>query len=344
MSEDEYTQVLNAAEGLVPVENSPEWRRIYALVPGREIPQWGQVVWEFGDNRAAGTIGLYKQRGTVCAWMRGGPVWEHEPTPEQWKAFSIKLHDYVKEHAPLATFVRFYAPTHIGEDVSVPVTYDHTVVADLTGSMDEVISRMNKHGRRNVRKVLRGTPGTVADETDISREDFQPLADIMAETGARGGFATHTADYYYSFLDELRQVGIARLLVHRNDDGEPTAWLLGTLAYGQATYYFAASTHEGQRAYAPDALTVKLIEVAREAGCTRLDMMGVGSDIAPELASLTRFKSKFANDLTYVNPYREMTINPLTNGVVKAYHGLRKLPGKLKQLRPQKSEEDSKSE
>ena len=54
-------------------------------------------------------------------------------------------------------------------DGTVPVLstvpYDQTVVIDVTGGDDAILSRMKRRGRRDVRKSLRECPADIADET-----------------------------------------------------------------------------------------------------------------------------------------------------------------------------------
>lgn len=74
------------------------------------------------------------------------------------------------------------------EKVLSTVPYDQTVVIDITGGDDEILARMKRRGRRDVRKSLRECPAEVADETDKALTDFSEYYDVMVETGQRDGF------------------------------------------------------------------------------------------------------------------------------------------------------------
>ena len=60
-----------------------------------------------------------------------------------------------------------------------------TVVIDVTGGDEEILSRMKPRGRRDVRKALREAPVTCADETEQATADFSEYYAIMnARRGA----------------------------------------------------------------------------------------------------------------------------------------------------------------
>jgi hypothetical protein len=114
----------------------------------------------------------------------------------------------------------------------------------------------------------------------LSAEEFHPLVEIMNSLGSAEHFATFTGDYYHDFLTALAQGDAATLIIYA-PEGQSSAWLMMTHAYGLATYYFAAATPQAKRELAPDALVWKMIQAARERKCHTLDLMGIGSEDAP---------------------------------------------------------------
>ncbi|WP_297564884.1 peptidoglycan bridge formation glycyltransferase FemA/FemB family protein [uncultured Arcanobacterium sp.] len=81
--------------------------------------------------------------------------------------------------------------------------------------------------------------------------------------------------------------------------------------YGErASYYFAASTRTGQQHLAPDYLLWYSLNELAASGVTSLDLLGIGSDLAPHLRTLNTFKTKFATETVAVPPYREIILHP----------------------------------
>ena len=63
---------------------------------------------------------------------------------------------------------------------------------------------------------------TIAEETGLSREEFESLYAVMSETARRDGFRPHPSDVYWDMLTALGPE-YARLFVLRRD-GEPHCW------------------------------------------------------------------------------------------------------------------------
>lgn len=313
LTDEEYEAFLSRAQSLVSIEATVQWDRVDALHEGRDLFEGSRHLWTDGHYEAVLTLKSYETHRVPFLWSRGGPVWNERFPASVERRMVDDLAAYVKKSRSDATFLRIVAsPQAQCLPCSEAVAYDRTVMLDLKGDEDsDVLARMKKRGRRDVRKALREIDqSAIHTYTSLSAEEFRSLVEIMNNLGSAEHFATFTGDYYHDFLTALAQ-GDAATLITYAPEGQSSAWLMMTHAYGLATYYFAAATPQAKRELAPDALVWKMIQVARERKCHTLDLMGIGSEDAPQFAHLDTFKTKFAAEPTQVWTYGEIPINTL---------------------------------
>lgn len=314
LSRGEYAQRiadLSAAGVRVPVEATTYWDAYDATQPGRD--QLGYFGFEFGRFSALLSFKKNHIHGMTFGWARSAPVWNEPPPPEAEVALAKALRQHFLSARAGLTFLRlqFCHPVPGTLEPSQHLSYDRTVVVDLTGTPEEILGRMKKRGRRDVRRAGRQNL-VVTRETDIARQDLAPLVAIMEDTGSRGGFRVLSEQAYWNFLETLRAQGVAELLVCREGDesGAPVAWTMITNAAGLGTYYFAASTPAGRKLGAPDLLVWEAMQLLSKEGAQSFDLMGIGSEYAPSFQSLTNFKNKFTEGEEVVATYREIVLKP----------------------------------
>lgn len=288
-----FEAAIHDAGARVPIEQSALWAGYDSGLPGRQH-------WRFllasdeGRVRAALSLTEFSGRFLTQLWAKNGPVWLGEsPTAAEEAAFRDGLRAYVRTHHPKASVVRLHA-THPALDLHEPliaVFYDHTVILDLTKSEDELLADMSKSGRRDLRYGLKRPDLVFAEETDISRADFdREIYAVFAETAERGGFHLRPAEFYYTMLTELAPA--CRLFTIRRD-GQVLSWAIVTSYDGAVNYYFAASTAAARDTFATYRQVWEVIRLMQAEGATTFDFLGTGSDRAPGLASLDGFKLKF---------------------------------------------------
>ena len=104
-----------------------------------------------------------------------------------------------------------------------------------------------------------------------------------------------------------------------------------TVSGSVATRYYAATVSGAGRLHVADALVhFEMMHVA-ELGCASYDLMGIGSEFAPETMNLNEFKTKFAKEGTVrIAPDRDV---PIKGGFYAALQGVKKLRAHAKAVR-----------
>ncbi|KFI68576.1 lipid II:glycine glycyltransferase FemX [Bifidobacterium magnum] len=285
------------AEGIeLPIEQTGVWADFQSGIPGRK--PWGMLLVRDHDNVVA-VMSLIDMETHGYHYLRSvhGPVWKEQPTDEQEQEMLTALINFVHSHDKHVAFLRIDVWYHDHADqyrVLSTVPYNETVVLDLTGSDEDILSRMKSRGRRDVRKSLRESPAEIADETEQASKDFSEYYAVMVETAQRDGFNPAPMSDYSDMIHALGpdhcRVFAARV------DGKVVSWAMFTRNGNTAVYYYASMLSEVRRMMVPDKLLYTAACALAHDGCTKLDLMGIGNDFAPSLKSLNGFKTKFAKD------------------------------------------------
>ncbi|MFT0848494.1 peptidoglycan bridge formation glycyltransferase FemA/FemB family protein [Actinomycetaceae bacterium L2_0104] len=300
LTDSQYLDEARRAGIDLPLEQSPDWDRFDRAVPGRE--PWKKLVWQTdGETRAVISLTRMKGRGFTYLWAKHGPAWsEPEPTVQEEAALREDLRRLVRGSERRVAFVRLHAHALAPDlhELLQSVTFDRTIILDLTKDEDQLLSEMKKRGRRDVRKALRDTTLVAADETENALEVFPELYELLVETGERDSFGISPRITYERMLEALGPRNCRLFTVRRQ--GRPLCWGIVTTTPTQATYYYAASSAEGRQAGAPDLLVWSMTCMLREAGIRSFDMMGIDSERAPQLAGVRGFKTKFTPEIVEV--------------------------------------------
>lgn len=323
LTREEYERTLGELGTAVPVEQLPVWLEFEATIPGRS--PWGYAaVTEGGRAVAAICFAQYETHGYRYLRAHHGPVWAQEPTAEQEAAALEAIRAHVRAEDPRQVFCRLAVKHELPATRRCLSTlpYDTTVVIDLTGGEDAILSRMKPRGRRDVRKALRECALSFGDETARALESFDEYYEVMVETGARDGFTPAPIEDYRSMLRVLGPEH-CRLFAGRDGD-QVVTWTIATISGTRATRYYGASRSCDARFLATDRLIFfECCELARM-GCTEYDQMGIGSEFAPETLNLNTFKTKFAKDgVRMIAPDRDLPVRTGFYGALVRVKALR---------------------
>ena len=300
----------------LPIEQTEAWSRLQETIDGRSL--WGCFKLQDGERTVALLV-LYDFATHGYHYLRAvhAPVWAlpGRPTPEQEQAALDAIAGYVRRRDRRQLFVRLAVAAEL--PVTRPtlsgVPYDRTVVIDLSGSDEDILSRMKPRGRRDVRKALREAQLECADETDRAAGDFSEYYQVMCETARRDGFSPAPMSDYQDMIRILGP-GRCRVFAGRDPEGKVTSWSIVTVSGTRAVRYFAASGGGARRGATDKLLYSECCALARE-GVRDYDLMGIGSDFAPSIMNLNEFKTKFTKEVAEVAPDRDL---PLRAGLYAA--------------------------
>ena len=329
---DEFLALAHTSAHPLPIEQGPAWDAFDAAVEGRE--HLGRVIVSDAGSAPVALVSLtrYRVRGFPYLWARHAPVVLTDASPDVELAVRAALLAHVRTEWPDTLFVRLHA-VHRAPDL-LPllqtVTYDKTVILDLTVDADTYLAGLSKKFRYTVRQALGHDDVVVADETDLARADFDELYAVYLETAGRDGFGIYDAEVYWAMIEALRPH--VRVFVARRTEasveadtatdtdtdtgthparGHAIAWAIITLFDGGATYYYAAANAEARELDATVRLLWDALASLRAAGATHFDMGGVDSGLAPTLAGVGLFKRKWGAEAA-IAPAWDVPLRPFT--------------------------------
>jgi hypothetical protein len=321
VDDDSFLALASAAAVALPIELTPQWTEFDSRVPGRS--PWRRLA-VYADGASDSPLALlaltrYEGRGFTYLWARHAPLWLTVPHGERPQAdaelaLRTALAQYLRTESPGDTFVRIDA-WHRADDLQPllqTTTYDRTVRIDLTQPADAYLAGLNKKFRYTVRQALARNEIAVAEEPELTREGFAELYDVYLETADRDGFGIYDASVYWSMIEALRprsRVFVVRDVEHGSAEAPVIAWAIFTVYDGAVQYVYAAGN---ARARVTDA-TVRLLweaaEVFRAEGARTMDLMGIDSDLAPNLAGVGVFKRKWGEPVE-VCPAWDVPLKP----------------------------------
>lgn len=144
-----------------------------------------------------------------------------------------------------------------------------TIVIDISGSDDAILSRMNQGTRRKIRQSQKND----IRYYEADREDVSKFAAMMQVTGSRNAFGVHEPAYYALAYDLYVPDHAALILAEH--DGEPLAGIMVFSLGEWAWYLYGASSDSKRNLMAAYGVQWAAIQWAKQRGCTRYDMWGI---------------------------------------------------------------------
>ncbi|KAB7787879.1 lipid II:glycine glycyltransferase FemX [Bifidobacterium cebidarum] len=306
----------------LPIEQTAVWSNYQSDIDGRT--PWGSYL-IIHDDAVVAVISFidYETHGYHYLRSVHGPTWLTKPNESDEQQVIAAIVDMVRHTDRNIVFIRIDTWYSTGtKPVLSTVPYDATVVIDVTGGDDAILSRMKRRGRRDVRKSLRECPAEVADETQQALNDFSEYYDVMVETGKRDGFAPAPISDYSDMIKALG-ANHCRVFAARIDD-KVVAWSIVTVNGSRAVRYYAGMRNEVMRLHVTDKLLYSECCILGTQGITDYDLMGIGSDFAPSLKGLNEFKTKFTEEITPVAPARDIPVKKSFYWALQTLQHLRK--------------------
>ena len=321
ISQEELARLAQEHDLILPIEQSAAWIAYEATIPGR-TPWGGARLDEDGELLGIVFFVDYETHGYHFLRAHHAPVWTRDLDASEEEQALSALASYVRSRDRKQVFLRLAVEHELAMSRPTLSTrpYDSTVVIDVTGTEDDIMSRMKPRGRRDVRKALRESPAIYADETDLAVRDFSDYYDVMRETAARDGFTPAPMSDYQDMVSLLGPEH-CRVFAGRID-GRVVTFSIVTVEGKLAMRYYAGSRNNTMRLHVTDALVYFECCELGKLGCERYDLMAIGSDICPELMGLNEFKTKFTREVTHVAPDRDV---PLRKGFYATLVQMRKV-------------------
>jgi lipid II:glycine glycyltransferase (peptidoglycan interpeptide bridge formation enzyme) len=181
-----------------------------------------------------------------------------------------------------------------------------TIVLDLTQSEEELLNKMHRKMRYNIR--LAGKKDLRFKIYDFPPEADPPLAEraekkvpedfwkLLQKTSKRDNFYTHSKEYYKRLLDLL----LVKLFAIEYQSKIIAANII-LFHEARATYLHGASDYEYRNLMAPYLLHWETIKYAKENGFSEYDLWGIDEKKWP---GVTRFKRGFGGkEIEYTGSY-----------------------------------------
>ncbi|WP_062384333.1 lipid II:glycine glycyltransferase FemX [Demequina iriomotensis] len=333
LDDDRFLELARRGDHPVPIEQAPAWDAYDAAVPGREHLARLGVMDAAGEAVAVVSLSRYEVRGFPYVWAKHGPIPLVERTPENEKAIRDALVADLRVRYPWATFLRMHA-RHAAPDLREllqTVTFDHTVIIDLTPDSDAIMSTFSKRGRYKIRRTLKDEAMTVTEETGLTAEAFAELYEIYRETAAGAGFGIFPAEMYLTMLEALAPH--ARIWVARRHDagadgdlapGRAIAWVIAVVHERGGTDYYAGNNLEARDTNAALRIKWEILMTLKAEGVREYDLFGVGSERAPQLMGVREFKQQFG-DIVECDGAWDVPLKPLRYRALVAALRLKRL-------------------
>jgi lipid II:glycine glycyltransferase (peptidoglycan interpeptide bridge formation enzyme) len=317
---------------------APQWEDYLASFPEAHILQtraWGDLKSAFGwkavyvtTSRADGPPGqlgaqvLFRRfpLGLTIAYIAKGPVGGEAALadPACWDALWQEVDSLCRKQR--AVFLKLepdqfetrIAPAQASVDARLApprgfraslqtIQPRRTLVVDLSGDEEQVLSRMKQKTRYNIR--LAAKKGVVVHPS----MDLDTFYRLMMVTGERDMFGVHSREYYQRAY-ELFQPRDECIMLAAEYQGEPLSALMAFARGRRAWYFYGASGNAHRERMPTYLLQWTAMQWARARGCLSYDLWGVPdfdesfleahfSERSQGLWGVYRFKRGFGGEL-----------------------------------------------
>lgn len=263
----------------------------------------------------------------------------HLPSPGSFdlSAYVAELREAACGEAQRPTFLRWDVPFPVASlspaelaaegllKAKADVQPPDTVVLDLDGGEEELLTGMKSKTRYNVRL---GPKKGVRVELGEWRRDLPAWQALYRITAERDRIAIHDPAYYRSLFELAEdcapeELSISLYLAYHEED------LLAGIIVGRfrkaAYYLYGASSNQKRNLMPSYALQWRAIRDARNAGARSYDFFGIPPAEDPQhpMHGLYRFKVGFGGDIVHRPGAWDLPIHPLGYRAFRAVEGVR---------------------
>lgn len=183
---------------------------------------------------------------------------------------------------------------------------EHTVMIDLNLSEDELMAKMRRQTRYEVRRA-RKLGITVS--VDNSKSIFEEFCQVQKQTAERQGFVPPSLKTLLAEREAFK--ADAQIYKACTNEGEAIAYGLIIKGGLEVDYYEAASTELNRKLPGAYALLWKAILDAKSAGYQRFNLWGIAPAGKPHhrYAGVTTFKTGFPGEIVEYVPAHDLVIS-----------------------------------
>lgn len=192
------------------------------------------------------------------------------------------------------------------------------VIMDISMSINDIYTNMHQKTRYNVKVAEKNG---VYVHLDNSEDGFDTFFRLLAETGKRQGFLTHSKTYYKRAFETLLASKMANILIAYKDKIPLAAWML--FNHKDVLYYPYGGSSSESRQYMPsNLLAYEAIKLGKSLNCNTFDMWGATDDEKDPYWGFTRFKLGYGGSLVrYIDSY-DFVVNKLVYKLFNISYGL----------------------
>lgn len=151
-----------------------------------------------------------------------------------------------------------------------PLFTKFNFILDLNKSEEELFAALEGKTRYNVNLAYRKG---VRIHEDTSEAGMEQYLEILAETTQRQGFYAHTPDYFRTMWQAMGNSGMMRIFHATYQDQVIVSWIM--FIFNKKMYYpYGASRRAHREVMASNLMMWEMIRLAKEEGCSHLDMWG----------------------------------------------------------------------
>lgn len=185
---------------------------------------------------------------------------------------------------------------------------EHTVMVDLTSTEEEMLAKMRRQTRYEVRRADK--LGIVVTH-DNSEKIFEEFHQVQTETAKRQNFVPPSLK---TLMAEREAFGDnATIYIAKTAEGEEIAYGLVIRDGLEGDYYEAASTPLNRKMPGAYALLWQAMKDLKKEGHTRFNLWGIAPPGQPNhrYAGVTTFKTGFGGDVVEYVPAHDLVISKM---------------------------------
>ncbi len=193
-----------------------------------------------------------------------------------------------------------------------PLFTKYNFLIDLKQSEKKLLENMHPKTRYNIK--LAQKKGVVVEERTDDKA-FKVYLKLYFDTTKRQHFLGHDENYHYQVWRNLRDAGMARLLIGYYKKSPLSAWML--INFKDTIYYpYGGSATKHKEVMASNLVAWEAIRLGKRLGCKKFDMWGAANSSNPNINDqyfgFHTFKKGYGGKLVeYIGTYDLIFNNPL---------------------------------